>query len=650
MHSRLIILFGLICLLAQQTKAQNQVLIDSLEKELAKVKEDTNAVNVLNDLAFEYRGTDIEKAFSLLNRSIKLSEKLHFTSGLALAYNHLGILNKNQHHFEDAIHYHEQALKLRQQLHDEEGMASSYNNLGLTYDTKSDYVTAMKWYIESLRIREKMKDSSGMSASYNNIARIYAKKGNSKEAITNNQKAIRLREQIGDSFWVGQYTSMQGFLHYELNEYETALSYFKRSLKILEAFGDEAGSSQLMNNIGNVLGETGKVDESIQYHLKALKIQQANEDSIGIYTSLVSLCQIYGIKHDYLKAIQYGKEALKILPVFTGEHKMYMDYYEVVGELYKKQGNYKDALNAYLEYNRYKDSLRQSETNTAVLDVQAKYETEKKDLELSKKDLALTKADYELKKKNAVTISLAIFIIIAIVLSYLFYNRYKLKKEKELNALIIKQQEIRSKAIIDAEEKERIRIAKDLHDGIGQQLSALKFNFSSLHHLFETDEAYEMKYATLIQMIDDAVKEVRSVSHDMMPNALLRSGLVAATREFIDKIAMNGLLKVDLQIIGLNKRLENTVETVIYRVLQEAVNNIIKHAQASKISIQLIKHENSLNLILEDNGKGFDTNLINEFKGIGLKNIVSRIEYLNGSVNFDSFIGRGTTIDIEVPL
>jgi two-component system NarL family sensor kinase len=131
---------------------------------------------------------------------------------------------------------------------------------------------------------------------------------------------------------------------------------------------------------------------------------------------------------------------------------------------------------------------------------------------------------------------------------------------------------------------------------------------------------------------------------------LLTRGITAALREFVNKISTAGSLKVDLQIIGLTERLNSSTETVLYRVLQECVSNIVKHAQASYISIQLVKHNNHLNMIIEDNGKGFDTQKINNFEGIGLKNIISRVQFLNGSVDFDSTIGNGTTINIEIPL
>lgn len=629
--------------------AQNQPLIDSLEKQLAHAKPDTNKVETLNALAFEYRSVNIPKAFSLLEQSIKLSKKLKDDAGLALAYNHIGILHKNRNAFDSAVSYHQMALALRKKLGDEQGQASSYNNLGLTYDTKSDYENAMKYYIQSLRIREQMNDSAGMSAAYANIARTYSKKGNRPLAKQNFFKAIQLREQTGDSFWVARYASAIGFAYYEDNEYDTALAYYHRALKLMRSFGDMEGASSILNNIGNVYGETGKLRESIKYQEEALAIQRSLADTVGIYTSLLSLAQVYGIAGDLTKAISYSKQAEVVLPQVAVHPKMIMDYYQVTAELYKKKGDYRNAFDAYTKYNFYKDSLIKLENSATVTEMQEKYESDKKDLELSNKNLALAEAGYRIQKKNTITVALIISIIVLIILSYLLYNRYKLKKEKELAGEIIKQQELRSKAIIDAEEKERIRIAKDLHDGIGQQLSAIKLNFSSFRSLFSGTEN-DNKYIAVLSMIDDAVKEVRSVSHDMMPNALLRFGLVAATREFIDKIAMNGALKVDLQIIGLNERLENTTETVLYRVLQEAVNNIIKHAEATKVSIQLIKYETYLNLILEDNGKGFNVSGINNFKGIGLKNIISRVEYLNGTVNFDSAIGRGTTVDIEVPI
>ncbi|TAG12078.1 MAG: sensor histidine kinase, partial [Sphingobacteriia bacterium] len=152
-----------------------------------------------------------------------------------------------------------------------------------------------------------------------------------------------------------------------------------------------------------------------------------------------------------------------------------------------------------------------------------------------------------------------------------------------------------------------------------------------------------------IALVDESCKEVRNISHQMMPNVLLKSGLASAIKDFIDNIDKESL-QVNLHTVGLNNRLNNNTEIVLYRVLQETVNNVIKHAKASQLDIQLVKDSESITATIEDNGKGFDKNLVEKFDGIGLKNIRTRVEYLKGSVDFDSHIGGGTVISVWIPL
>ena len=151
-------------------------------------------------------------------------------------------------------------------------------------------------------------------------------------------------------------------------------------------------------------------------------------------------------------------------------------------------------------------------------------------------------------------------------------------------------------------------------------------------------------------MIDDAAREIRTVSHDLMPNALLMQGLVSAVREFVNRLSLTGKVKVSLDVANLEERLPQLTETVLYRVLQELVGNVVKHSAATNVQIQLIRHQKELTMMIEDDGKGFDTSQIPNFNGIGLKNIISRIDFLNGKVNFDSSPNSGTTVIVEVPL
>ena len=240
--------------------------------------------------------------------------------------------------------------------------------------------------------------------------------------------------------------------------------------------------------------------------------------------------------------------------------------------------------------------------------------------------------------------------LLMIIAGISLYHRKKVQTKLELQQAIMKQQDLATKSIIEAEEKERKRIAADLHDGVGQMMSAAKMNLS----VFETElpfanEAQKKSFENVMDLIDESCKEIRNVSHQMMPNALLKLGLASAVKEFIDKIDTR-VIKVSLHTEGLNEPIDNNTETVLYRVIQECVNNVLKHSGADHLDISLLKDTNSISVTIEDNGKGFDCSDKLKFEGIGLKNIISRITYLKGTIDFDSSPGKGTLVAMHVPL
>ena len=222
---------------------------------------------------------------------------------------------------------------------------------------------------------------------------------------------------------------------------------------------------------------------------------------------------------------------------------------------------------------------------------------------------------------------------------------------------MMKQQELATKAVIEAEENERQRIAKDLHDGVGQMMSAAKMNLSAFEsEIHFNNNEQKRSFEKIIQLVDEGCKEVRHVSHNMMPNALLKNNLADAIQDFVDKLPArtgtngdNKTMKVHLYTEGLDERLDANVEIVLYRVIQECVNNVIKHAGATTLDISLIRDKEGISATIEDNGSGFDTADDEKFEGIGLKNITTRIEYLKGKVDFDSAPGRGTVVALHVP-
>lgn len=199
------------------------------------------------------------------------------------------------------------------------------------------------------------------------------------------------------------------------------------------------------------------------------------------------------------------------------------------------------------------------------------------------------------------------------------------------------------------EEKERIRISRELHDGVGQQIAALKLNLGLLSDQLQLEDLKQEKMLNLIALADDVSKEVRTISHNLMPNALLRAGLATAAREFLQQLA-NERIKIDFEVVGSKERLSHTQELALFRAIQECVSNILKGASATVVSIQLIRNEREINLLIEDNGEGFSSEDTLTAGGVGLRNIQSRLAEVDGEVDFDSHIGRGTIVNVHLAL
>ena len=181
-------------------------------------------------------------------------------------------------------------------------------------------------------------------------------------------------------------------------------------------------------------------------------------------------------------------------------------------------------------------------------------------------------------------------------------------------------------------------------------MSAAKINLAAIcNDISFASDTQKQRFENALKLVDDSCSEVRSVSHNIMPNSLLRNSLAAAVRDFINKIDQQ-VIRINLLTEGLNEKIDEDIEIMLYRVTQECVNNVIKHSGADTLDIVLVNEENEITVTVEDNGKGFDVNDKDKFEGIGLKNIRTRVDYLKGTVEWDSSPGRGTVVSIHVPL
>lgn len=610
---------------------------------------DSVKTKLYGDISWDLIGKDINRSLEYAKKALDLSKITKRKADLAQSESDIGNVYNRMAIYDSAMAHYFLALELRRKMKQEDKMAGIYNNIATVYMRENKFKDALEINFKSLKIFENIKDTAKQANVLNNIGNIYYELEQNVASEQFLKRGLSLANTVHQPVVMGNILVNLGSIKFDKHDLDSALYYFKSAGTIMEENHLPYNLAAVYNNIGKIYNEKKDYKKAITYYEKSLKNREDLDDKFGIGLSNMNLGELYTLTGDKEKSILYLNKAVEEF-LSVRSFINIKQTYGYLAKLYESKNDYKTA-NKYLQlFAMYKDSVYNKDNGDKLAEMQTRFETEKKDLEISKKndEIKLTKAEVE--RKNIITWILVISFIFISTLFYLIYNHNKLKQKAVLSAELLHQQELRSKAVIEAEEKERMRIARDLHDGVGQSLSAAKLNLSSLESkLKQIDLETQSALKNAIDLVDESVKEVRAVSHSMMPNALMKSGLVAAVREFINKLSTIKNLKIDLDITGLNERLEPSTETVLFRVLQEIVSNIIKHANANHITIQLIKDGSELTIMIEDNGVGFDTAQMNEFSGIGLKNIYSRIEYLKGSVNFDSVPGKGTTVVIEVP-
>ena len=373
---------------------------------------------------------------------------------------------------------------------------------------------------------------------------------------------------------------------------------------------------------------------------KALAIREESGDPFFIVSDLAEISELQAQTGNTPEGIDNGKKALAIAIENKIDAKLPM-IHTALAHNYERAGNFREAAESYKLLNSLKDSLYNDANPKALAEIQTKYETVKKEQEIEQQK-------NKIARQKFLFIGLALLTLLTGLLLYSQYKRYRLKKEAQMQTEIRKQQELSSKAVMAAEENERQRIAKDLHDGVGQMMSAAKMNLSAFESEINFAGEQKRSFKKVIQLVDESCREVRNVSHIMMPNALMKNELSAAIREFVDKLDKKSL-QVQVYTEGLDQYVDANTKLVLYRVLQECVTNVIKHAAATTLDISVIRSTDGIDAIVEDNGKGFDTINKNSFEGIGLKNIRTRVEYLKGTVDIDSIPEQGTVIAIHIP-
>ncbi|HEY8387374.1 MAG TPA: sensor histidine kinase [Parasegetibacter sp.] len=560
-----------------------------------------------------------------------------------------GIDLYNSGQYEKAIEHFELSLSGAQQKNDRYSLAAIYNNLGNAYSQTGKIVQALENYQKSVLIAEEIKDTTRLARVLNNMGALHESLKDFPQALAHYNRAEDLARTRKDSSILADCANNKGIIFEQQQKYKEALAAYSTALKIYEKKGLTDRIALTLNNIGIVHKFLGNYSEAIASYNRSAALAEEIGDQYFVAANYINMGNVYRLQNQMAKAVNLHQKALELGKEISAANIIF-ESYGSLAEDYAVSGNFKKAYELHRKYKEVTDSFINEERTRQLAEMQTRFETAQKEQQIDLLSKENTIHKLTISRRNNIILFIAGAFILTVLLGFLFYNRYKLQQRAKLQQAIIKQQDLATKAIIEAEENERKRIASDLHDGVGQMMSAVRMNLSAMeqHLTFRSDEQ-RAKYEKVVALVDESCREVRAVSHNMMPNALLKSGLASAVREFIEKID-HSVLKVDLYSEGLNERIDSNIETVLYRVIQECVNNVIKHSGANHLDISLVRDEHGISATIEDNGKGFDITDAGKFEGIGMKNIRSRVEYLKGTVEFDSRPGNGTLIAIHVPI
>jgi two-component system, NarL family, sensor kinase len=551
-----------------------------------------------------------EKAIKIFS---KYPDNLRSRVSMGTSYINLGLLHANSADYETAAFYYLKA----EEIYLKDNPKSSdfgvlYSNLSIAYATINKFDEGIKYSQKGLDFARKNNDKANLLNAWyaygGNLVNA-KREGNKGLLILDSAKQIAL--ELNNQDMVYSCDFMSAMYYYNTKQYQKAIDFYTLCLNFARQLNFTAG---IGNNFLNISANEAE--------LKKPKLAAAHLDSSAKYL-------------DY--------------SVISTSKQMYFENY---AEVYKQLGNFTKAFAYKDSVAVIKDSLYQADNIRQMQFRQARYNYEKKQNEVAQLEADKKIQQLAIKQKNTLNYFLIAGAFALLILSILSYRTYKQKQklqQQRINDLVTQQQLTATEAVLKGEDQERTRLAKDLHDGLGGMLSGIKYSFNTMKgNLIMTPENTQA-FERSMDMLDSSIKEMRRVAHNMMPEALVKFGLDTALKDFCNDINNSGALQVSYQSIGLqNLVIEQTTAITIYRIVQELINNTMKHAAAKTAIVQVSKINNDINITVEDDGKGFNPVILQQAKGIGWSNIQSRVEYLKGKLDVQSEPGKGTSVQIEL--
>ncbi len=511
-------------------------------------------------------------------------------------------------------------------------MGSSYRELGYYPEAEKDFLAA-------LTIFERIGDTRAIGNLYGGLGIMYQVKGDIETAKLYVQRGMSAssNQPWKPSYLFAAHTLAN--LYGMSNQIDSALMLDNACLAIIDSFGLSAFSSQFYDNKANCFMFKGEFDSARFYYTKCLEIdtRQGNKKLLAdTYIHLGILKNYENKTYTSHPEIEAGMAIMHDISYKQGLASTW-DY---LSTTFREGRQFEKALIAKDSFLFYRNQLVNERTEAKIAEFKTLYETEKKD------NLLIVQNQKIANHRIAIIAISSLFIVLALF-ALNFYKRYKVKKETELAQKIKQQQDLTTQAIFESEQQERVRVARDLHDSVGQMLSVVKMQISN--SLEVSPQSLQTSLQQTAALVDRTIHETRVISHDLMPHEL-NFGLLSALEDLAYKTNLSNSTKIKLNFGNRTvfSRLEKSKEIALYRIIQEIVNNMLKHACAAEIELTSDVQDQLHYLKIMDNGKGFDSQKIYESTGIGWKNIFARANLIGANVKINSILEKGTTVIITL--
>jgi len=639
-----IISFCLVLTAVAQRSGPAHVL-DSLLKVLATSKEDTSKAMLLLTLANLYETNNQDSAEYYLQKGKALSEALKFDKGIYYYYQQGTVLSYTKGNYAKALDESNKGLEMARKLKDTLKVITMLNNLGIISAYQGNYQGQLEYALQVKDAVESVKDSSMLSGAYHNLANCYHNLGQFRKAVETSGYSIYVNGLFSEkNMYINRVYATLGQSYEGLRMADSALFYYSIAIKESVRLNDKYAEGSIYGYMCNLYAGMNRFGDMLKAAEKSLSLSKELQSRQMMASSLYNIAYAQFLNNNNKEAYKSIKEALSIAVADSLGDEL-KNCYTVLSYIAARDGDYVTSVSAKQKADSIADASLNEKVLKSTADLEKKYETEKKDNQIK-----LQQA--EIKRKSTLNYILIGSAVALVVVSFLSYRNYRQKQklqQQRIYELETEKKLAATEAVLKGEEQERTRLAKDLHDGLGGMLSGIKYSFQTMKgNLIMTPENHQA-FERSMDMLDSSIREMRRVAHNMMPEALVKFGLDTALKDFCTDINQTGALNVSYQSIGMEASvIEQTTAITIYRIVQELINNTMKHAAAKNAIVQVSRTNGILSVTVEDDGKGFDTAVLSQVRGIGWDNIKNRVEFLKGTLDVDSQPGKGTSVHIEL--